>query len=141
MSVAALLDQLEARGVHFRLDGDEIRFGPPDAVPQDVLKKLRAHRTHVLAELRSREDSLGLEEAEVRDTRVELVGCSLYSKKISCEVWLAWNDQVAAEIAAEHPGVPVLTFAEVPLLTGKPLEVLRAALEAKAQFVGARLRS
>ena len=36
-------------------------------------------------------------------------------------------------------GVPCLTFAEVPLLRGKPVELLRAIVETKAVFRGAVL--
>ena len=102
-----------------------------------------------LRELR-RETSIGppedfvaeiLDAAPVLEARREPVAYLLFSRTLGLEVWLCRDDQVAAEIAAEFSGVPVLTFDEVPLLRDKPVELLRAVLDAKAEFVGARLRA
>jgi hypothetical protein len=48
------------------------------------------------------------------------------------DVWIVRDEDVAAELAAEEPGVPILTFAEVPQLRGKSREMLRALLNARA---------
>ncbi len=92
---------------------------------------------------REPEDFVGeiLEAAPVLEARSEQVAWLLYSKLLERDLWLCCDDQAAAEIAAEGTGVPVLTFDEVPLLRGKPVELLRAVLDAKAEFVGARLQA
>ena len=82
-----------------------------------------------------------LDGGKVLDFRVEPVAYRLYSRSLDREIWVCQNDQTAGEIAAEFPGVPVLTFAEVPKLKGKPVDLLRVIMDTKAEFVGARLRS
>jgi hypothetical protein len=62
------------------------------------------------------------------------VGCRLYSALLDQEVWLASDEGMAAELEADSSGIPVLTFAEVPHLEGKPAELLRAVLGVKAIF-------
>ncbi len=82
-----------------------------------------------------------LVDGPVLDVRADLVAVLLYSKLLGRELWLCRDDRAAAEIAAECPDVPVLTFAEVPHLRGKPPELLHALLNAKSEFPRSRLRS
>ena len=88
-----------------------------------------------------RADHACLEDGEVHETREDLVAVRLYSRLLERELWLCRDERAAAEIATEHLGVPTLTFAEVPRLRGKPIELLRAVLDAKAEFPGAETRT
>ncbi len=78
---------------------------------------------------------------KVLDFRQEPTAYLLYSRLLERELWLCRDDRAAGEIAAEFPGVPVLLFSEVPLLKGKPVEWLKAVLDVKAAFVGARVKA
>ncbi len=75
----------------------------------------------------------------VLEIRQEFVAVRLYSRLLDRDLWLARDNQTAAELAVECPGVPVLTFSEVRYLNAKPPELLQAVLDTKAQFPGARL--
>jgi len=55
------------------------------------------------------------------------------------DVWLAQDEKVAAELAAEGHGVPILTFAEVQRLLDKSPDALAAILRTKSVFPGARV--
>ena len=78
---------------------------------------------------------------KVLDFRQEPTAYLLYSRLLERELWIARDDRAAKEIAAEFPGVPVLTFAEVAPLKGKSVEWLQAVLDVKSAFAGARLRT
>ena len=92
-----------------------------------------------------------LVDGPVLDVRADLVAFLLYCPRLDREVWFARDDRAAAELIAkltadagpDDPTVPVLTFAEVPHLRGKPPELLNAILNVKAEYPGAdsRLRS
>ena len=119
-----------------------IQFRPPEAMPPELLAELRTHRAEVLEALRyggDHESGL-LEESEVRGERREPVGWLFYSRLFDREFWLAKDEPTAERLAAEHPGVPVLTLAEVLILETKPPAILRMILETKAVFPDARLR-
>ena len=98
-----------------------------------------AKRAH--AELGSDSGACALEEGLVLEARQDLVAVLLYSELLERELWLCRDERAAAEIAIEFPTVPVLTFAEVPHLRGKPPELLHALLDAKVEFPDARLRA
>ena len=51
--------------------------------------------------------------------RREPVAWLLYSRLAAGELWLARDEKTAERLAAEHPGVPVLTLAELPHLEGQ----------------------
>ncbi len=94
----------------------------------------------VLRDLRAgNDDPLEVEDQEPTKVRLEPTAYLLYSRRLEREVWLCRDDPTAGEVAAEFPGVAVLTFAEVPLLRGRPPDLLRAIMDTKAVFVGARL--
>ncbi len=88
-------------------------------------------------------DTGDLADGPVLDVRADLVAVLLYSKLLDRELWLCRDERAAGEIAAEFPGVPVLTYAEVPHLRGKPPDLLNALLNVKAEYPGSdsRLRS
>ena len=84
---------------------------------------------------------LAIEDGPVLEVRQSISAVRLYSRLLDRELWLAADDQVARDLAVEFPGIPVITFSEIPLLKGKSPEALAAIMEVKADFVGARLRS
>ncbi len=143
MRAPDLLAELHRRGVEIRAAGDRIRYRPASKVPLELREEIRAHGSELLAELApaQHDDPLGIEDQEPKELRVEPTAYLLYSRLLEREVWLCRDDQAAGEIAAEFPGVPVLTFAEVPLLQGKPVELLRAIVATKACFPGARVEA
>ena len=65
---------------------------------------------------------------------------STYSRFAARELWLARDEKTAERLAVEHPGVLVLTPAEVPHLESKSPELLREILRVKAAFPDARVR-
>ena len=82
-----------------------------------------------------------LDDGPVLEARHDLVAVRLHSKLLQRELWIYRDARAAEEIAAEFPGMPALTFDEIPHLRGKPPELLDAILNAKAEFRGARLCS
>ncbi len=102
---------------------------------------MSASRDPALAELGASAGTSEVANGPVLDVRADLVAVLLYSRLLGRELWLCRDDRAAAEIAAECPGVPVLTFAEVPHLRGKPPELLHAVLDAKAEFPASVLRA
>jgi hypothetical protein len=51
MDPRAILAELEARGVEFRVAGDDLEIRPAEAVPPALLARLRAHKPEVLRRL------------------------------------------------------------------------------------------
>ena len=86
------------------------------------------------------DDPTRLEEGPVLAEHREPTAWLLFSRLAAREFWLAKDEPTAERLATEHPGVPVLTLAEVPYLEGKPPELLRAILDTKAVFPDARVR-
>ncbi len=80
------------------------------------------------------DDARGLEQGDVLEARQDWIAVRLHSRLLDCDLWLCRDQRAAEELSTEFPGVPVLTFAEIPLLAGKPKEVLRAMLDVKAEF-------
>jgi hypothetical protein len=135
-----ILHELHRRGVAVRRDGDRIRFRPKEAVPAELLERMREHKPALLelvpAEWSPPED---LTDGLILDERTDAVAWRLYSRLLDRELWLARDERTRREIEAEHPGVPVLTFAEIPALRREPPELLAAILATKAEFAGARV--
>ena len=75
----------------------------------------------------------------VLEARQEFVAVRLYSRLLGRELWLARDDETARELSVEFPEIPVMTFAEVPVLAEKPPELLQAILDSKVAFPGAVL--
>ena len=77
------------------------------------------------------------------DTRERLGAVLLYSRSLDREVWLACDEQVAAEVGAERRAkeneIPVLLFEEIPLLRGKSPKMLQGLLDFAAAFPGSRV--
>ncbi len=78
-------------------------------------------------------------DADVLEARHDFIAVRFYSRLLDRDFWLARDERTAAELSAEFPGVPVLVYAEVAYLRGKPPGLLRAVLDAKAEFPAARL--
>ncbi|NOT02350.1 MAG: hypothetical protein HOP29_17220 [Phycisphaerales bacterium] len=53
-TVTQLLQDLQRRGVTVRAVGDRIGFKPADAVPPELVERMRRHKTELLAMLRGR---------------------------------------------------------------------------------------
>lgn len=133
-----ILYELHRRGVAVRRVGDRIRFRPKEAVPAELLERMREHKPALLdlvpAEWSPPED---LTDGLILDERTDAVAWRLYSRLADRELWLARDDRTRAEIEAEYPGVPVVTLAEIPALRRKPPELLAAILATKGEFAGA----
>ena len=142
MNATALLAELHRRGIEFRVQGDRFLYRPVESVTAELLERLRQSKAELLMLLRGGEDQESglLEESEVRGERREPVGWLFYSRLFDREFWLGRDEPTAERLAAEHPGIPVFTLAEIPLLETKPPELLRAILETKAVFPDARVR-
>ena len=143
MNVPDLLAELQGRHIVLVPEGNRIRYrGPRGAMTPDLLERLRRSKAELLEALRGGEDQGAglLEESEVRGERSEPVGWLFYSRLFDREFWLAKDEPTAERLAAQHSGVPVLTFAEVPILETKPPGIQRMILETKAVFPDARLR-
>jgi len=133
LTARALLRELWERGATIHAAGDRVKvIAPAASLPPELLDVLRAKRDELLAELR---DAGGygapdLRGSVVTDVREEVAAVRLRSG--FGDVWIVRDEDVAGDLAAEEPGFPILTFAEVPQLGGKSREMLRALLDAKA---------
>ena len=107
------------------------------ALAQRIRAEIEAERVHP-----KESDSEGgvLQGTSLVEVREEPTGWLFFSRLFDREFWLAADEPTAERLAVEHPGVPVLTLAEVPHLEGKPPALLRAILETKAVFPDARVR-
>ena len=67
----------------------------------------------------------------------------IHSRLHDCKIWLARDEEVAAELEAElaqsGSEIPILTFAEVSLLQGKSDAMKRALLTTMGAMPGSRL--
>ena len=143
MNVPDLLAELQGRHIVLFPEGDRIRYrGPRGAMTPDLLERLRRSKAELLEALRSGEDHESglLQGSEVRQEKRMVAGWLFYSRLFDREFWLAKDEPTAERLAAEHPGVPVITIAEVAILETKPPELLRAILETKAVFPDAGVR-
>jgi hypothetical protein len=140
VSAAALLGELRERGVEVWAAGDRLRYMPRSAVDPELRDRLAAHKAELLEALGPEPAGTMdlLEDGPVLEVRHALVAVRLHSRLLDRELWLARDDRTRDELAAENPGEPVLTFREAPHLRGKPVELLRAVLEVKAEFEDAR---
>ena len=98
-----------------------------------MLEALRRHKAEIVALLAAEED----------DWTSEQIGAVLVRSHEYGDVWLARNDEVAAERIAHLENtaqlIPVITFDEAVLLRGKSERMLRALLTAMAALPGSRL--
>jgi hypothetical protein len=138
VTARVLLDEARRHGCQFEVDGDRIHVRAPAPLPSELREQLRAHRDELRLELLRRQEP-DLAEGEVWEERLEPVGWRLRSRLLGGEeVWLAKDSEVAAELAAEFPGVAVFTLAEIPVLATKPLGLIKALVAARKVFVGSR---
>ena len=144
MTPAALWAELRRRKIELRADGDRLLYRPVDAVTPELRAALRECKAELLALLEQQPSDrhdlscgLDLDAALVLEARQEWIAVRLYSRRLDRELWLARDKRTAAELRTQLPGlpdVPVLTFAEVPRLAGKPTERLQAILDVLAKF-------
>ena len=148
MTLAAdLLAELHERGIELRVERGRLLYRSRDAMSPELLARLTARKAELLEALR-RTCPGGSDAAKPVDLaagtllaeRQEPVAWRLYSRLLDRQLWLARDPGTAAELAAEFPGMAVLTIAEVSQLAGKPPELLRAVLDTKAAFPEARLQ-
>jgi len=88
----------------------------------------------------AREREASAPAAEALEAGAQPAGWRLYSRLAERDLWLARDERTRLELERDFPGMPVLTFAEIPALRGKAPELLRAILATKATFPGARVR-
>lgn len=55
MNAISLLEEIQRMGITLKAVGDKLRFRPVDAVDQETLELLKAHKAELLASLRSRD--------------------------------------------------------------------------------------
>ncbi len=148
MTAAALVSELRRLGVELKARGDRVLYRPQGSVPARLLGALQMRRDEVLVLLRQRDSfeepklaaTSALDDGDLLDVRRDLLGVRLHSRLLDRELWLARDERAAAKLTAEFPRMPVLTFAEVRHLEGKPTELLQAILDTKTVFPDARLR-
>jgi hypothetical protein len=121
-------------------DGDRLRYrAPRGVVTPELRERLRTHRDE-LRELLSRDQEPDLVEGDVAE-RLAACAWRLRSRLLDGEeIWLAKDDQIAAGLAAEFPGVAVFTLAEIPGLASKPAALVKAIVKVKKAFPGADSR-
>ena len=107
------------------------------ALAQRIRAEIEAEGVHPKG---SDSESGVLQGTSLVEVREEPTGWLFFSHLLDREFWLAVDERTAERLAAEHPGVPVLTLAEIPLLEGKPPDLLREILRVKAVFPDARVR-
>ncbi len=136
MSTTALelLGELRARGVRVeRAEGGLLAVTPSSLLDDRLRAAIRESKAEILAAL----------EEPVPDV-TDLGAVKLRSNRFGCELWLARNERVAAELAAEMEQsgekLPVLLFADIETLRGKSTAMIRAILDVLAEFPGSRLR-
>ena len=130
MTAAAFVSSLQESGLELCVEGQELVCrGPKNLLTTDLVEELRRHKPGLLLLLRGSEPQ-------------EDVGAVfLYSRSLDRELWLARDEQVAAELAAEFPEeeFPVLLLEDVPLLRGKSPQMIKAILDVAAVFPGSRV--
>ena len=134
---AELMAQVRARGGELHAEGDRLLYRPAQALSSELLSALKAHKDELLDVLHG--NLSDPTDGPVLAERLEPVAWRLHSRLLNRELWLVRDERTADDLAAEFPGVPVLRLDEVPILCGKPPELVRAIVETKAQFPGARL--
>ena len=102
----------------------------------DLAKRVHAELGDELPDI----GACALEEGPVLEARQTLGAVRLHSRLLDRELWLCRDQRAAEEISVEFPDLPVLTFAEVPHLRGKPPALLHAILNAKTEFPGSDSR-
>jgi hypothetical protein len=130
-AAASLLAALRDRGLELRADGERLLARPVERLTPDLRDRVRANRAELLELLRSGDAIVG---ASVTLERSQAVAWRIYSITLGCELWLAVDERVAREIAAEGTGFAVVTLAEAAALLGKPTAVWLAVLAAKLAF-------
>ena len=128
-----LLAELRARGVHLaRAEGGRLAATPSSLLDDRLRAATRESKAEILAAL---EDPLPV--------ATDLGAVKLRSNRFGRELWLARNERVAAELAAEMEQsgerLPVLLFSEVEALCRKSPAMIRATLDAMTELPGSRL--
>ena len=83
-----------------------------------------------------------IEDGESREVRHALAAFRLYVPRLDRDAWFAVDDKAASELVAEFRDLPmrerspVLTFVEIPGMSGMPDELLHALWNAKIVFPG-----
>ena len=137
MTPNAVLAELRSRGIEVRAVGDRLLYRPATALTPKLRERLLAVKSALLAELRSGEPTPAdgpVEDGPLLEVRRDLVAVRLHSRRLNRDLWLCCDESASRELAAEFPGVPVLTFQEAARLRGKSTEVLTALLDVKAEF-------
>ena len=97
-----------------------------------ALEVLREIRSGNLPEPRARSGLLMLAEESIEEVREDVAAVRICSELVDGDIWIVRNEEVAAELAVEvaqaGTKIPILTFAEVPLLRGKSTAMKRALL-------------
>lgn len=138
MTPAELVETLERRGLHLRVDGEDLAIRPPSALTQEDVATLKARKSEVLAFLRHRPASPVLE---------TLAATSLYklTKTLVVEVpglggplYITPSCAEAERLRTEPKPCVALCCCRVidMLLSGVDKAGARAALEAALLFGG-----
>lgn len=135
MRAQALLEELRGRGVTLEARGDRLRFKPVNAVPPEMLAKLRARKQEILAELTQGREPI---EPEAQIPEAGPPGAVLIDSHRYGEVWIALEDSVAASLRDEEQHRetprPVLTPEDLEYLRGRSEGTIRIALDLRAVF-------
>ena len=135
MTAAELLDELAQRGAKIHVFDD----GRVGVAPASVLTgPLREAIRRVKAEIVEQVKGSDLAQAPLIEARTDIAAVRIRTRGFG-EIWLARNDEVAAELATERDGRPILLFEEVPFLRDKSPEMIRAVLEVRRSFPGGRI--
>ncbi len=135
MRAQALLEELRGRGVTLEARGDRLRFKPVNAVPPEMLAKLRARKQEILAELTQDRESI---EPEAQLPEAGPPGAVLVASPRYGEVWIALDDSVATSLRDEEQHRetprPVLTPEDLEYLLGRSERAIHVALDLRAVF-------
>ena len=128
-----VLTELRARGIRVeRVEGNQLAVTPASLLDDPLRAAIRASKQAILA---------ALKEQAFEPTDIGAV--KLWSHLVGRDLWLARDQQVAAELVAEMEQtgerLPVVLLDEVEPLCRKSPAMIRAVLDALAELPRTRL--
>jgi len=101
MNVHVLMDSIEAKGIHVRLDGDRIKLSPKSELTPELIDEVRDHKPELLHFLRSEWPRQCLN-AQKRWGNPHSILYPLIGKRISTSTGRGQLLQVLNQVAAVH---------------------------------------
>lgn len=143
VGVAALLEEARRAGLRVAPDGDRLVIRGPKTAER-LARALLEHKREVLS-LLPRDPSEAPREPRAETRQACGEAARIYSKFLDVELWIASDEEMAADLCREGVDLPILLPEEAEILAGMAEADARSLLGALAKIQralpGARLRN